>query len=66
MAGTENLDARRLPGRTRRHSRHPAADHAGHDGYDAAAADAEAEADQEIEAVTRLMGFLRQDGDEQL
>jgi hypothetical protein len=54
MAGTDNLDAHRLPGRARCHPRHAHPD-------ELAAAEAEAEADEEIEAVTRLMGFLRQD-----
>jgi hypothetical protein len=57
MAGTDNVDAHRLPGRARRHSRHQPD---GHHAPNAAAA-AEADSDQEIEAVTRLMGFLRQD-----
>jgi hypothetical protein len=52
MAETDNLDPYRLPGRARRQSGHT------HPGPEA---DEEIEADDEIEAVTKLMGFLRQE-----
>lgn len=52
MAGTDDRDADRLPGRARRRPAHSRAS------PDDAEPDA---ADDEIEAVTRLMGFLRSD-----
>lgn len=54
MAGTDNVDAHRLPGRARRQARRHAPDREAIDPSDA-------EAEDEIEAVNRLMGFLRRD-----
>ena len=56
MAGSDDLDTHRLPGRAPRPSTHPGGPQA-----DDELARAEAEADEEIEAVNRLMGFLLQD-----
>jgi len=53
MAGTDDRDDDRLPGRARRH-----ADHHRTSSRDEPAGDG---ADDEIEAVTRLMGYLRSD-----
>jgi hypothetical protein len=57
VAGGDDLDTHRLPGRARRATTHPG----GLGAEEAELARAEAEADEEIEAVNRLMGFLRQD-----
>ena len=57
MTGSDDLDTHRLPGRSRRPTTHPG----GPGADEAELARAEAEADEEIEAVNRLMGFLRQD-----
>jgi hypothetical protein len=57
VAGGDDLDTHRLPGRSRLPTTHPGGLH----DDEAELARAEAEADEEIEAVNRLMGFLRQD-----
>ena len=57
MAGNDDLDTYRLSGRARRPTTHPG----GPQADEAELARVEAEADEEIEAVNRLMGFLRQD-----
>jgi hypothetical protein len=59
VAGSDELDTHRLPGRARR-STHPG----GPGADEVELARLEAEADEEIEAVNRLMGFLRQADDD--
>jgi hypothetical protein len=64
MTGTGEAGQTRLPGRVMRHRRernvgHPRRDDPCHD----AAGDLDDEPDEELDAVNRLMGFLRQ-GDE--
>jgi len=59
VPGSDDLDTHRLPGRSHRPTTHPG----GPQADEAELARVEAEADEEIEAVNRLMGFLRQEGE---
>jgi hypothetical protein len=61
MTGTGEAGQTRLPGRmTRSHRRERDTGHPRHDAPRAEAHDPDEEPDQELDAVNRLMGFLRQ------